>query len=134
VQSVLAEVNTISCNDVHAMLTTYGVEAARATIMREVQSVFGAYGIGVDSRHLSLIADFMTHQGGYRACNRIGIDSSVSPLLKMSFETAAYFLTDSSLKGSTDPLKSPAARLCLGMMTEVGTGCCQIMQSVEATS
>ena len=27
----------------------------------QVRSVFGAYGIGVDPRHLSLIADFMTH-------------------------------------------------------------------------
>lgn len=34
-----------------------------------VQAVFGAYGIGVDPRHLGLIADFMTHTGGYRcAC------------------------------------------------------------------
>lgn len=30
--------------------------------MHEVQGVFNAYGIGVDPRHLSLIADFMTHQ------------------------------------------------------------------------
>lgn len=43
------------------MLAAYGVEACRATIVREVSSVFGAYGIGVDPRHLSLIADFMTH-------------------------------------------------------------------------
>jgi DNA-directed RNA polymerase I subunit RPA1 len=129
-QAHLADVNAISCNDVYAMLTTYGVEAARATIMKEVQAVFGAYGIGVDSRHLSLIADFMTHQGGYRAMNRIGIDSSTSPLLKMSFETAAFFLTDSSLKGAVDPLRSPAARLCLGLPTEVGTGCCQLLQPV----
>ena len=28
---------------------------------RQVSAVFGAYGIGVDPRHLSLIADFMTH-------------------------------------------------------------------------
>lgn len=56
----------LACNDVHAMLTTYGVEAARATILKEVQAVFGAYGIGVDPRHLGLIADFMTHTGGYR--------------------------------------------------------------------
>jgi DNA-directed RNA polymerase I subunit RPA1 len=48
------------------MLTTYGVEAARATILKEAQAVFGAYGIGVDPRHLGLIADFMTHTGGYR--------------------------------------------------------------------
>ena len=42
------------------MLAAYGVEACRACIVREVSGVFGAYGIGVDPRHLSLIADFMT--------------------------------------------------------------------------
>jgi hypothetical protein len=61
-----ARARRLSCNDVYAMLTTYGVEAARATILKEVQAVFGAYGIGVDPRHLGLIADFMTHTGGYR--------------------------------------------------------------------
>lgn len=60
--SDIVNVNGITTNDVHAMLTTYGVEAARGTLMHEVQSVFAAYGIGVDPRHLSLIADFMTHQ------------------------------------------------------------------------
>lgn len=62
--SDICNVHAITTNDIHAMLTTYGVEAARATIMREVQSVFSAYGIGVDPRHLSLIADFMTYQVG----------------------------------------------------------------------
>eukprot|EP00955_Chlamydomonas_euryale_P097897 365111-Chlamydomonas_euryale.AAC.5 len=38
------------------MLHTYGVEAARATIMKEASGVFNAYGIGVDPRHLCLIA------------------------------------------------------------------------------
>lgn len=32
-----------------------------APLLPQVRSVFGAYGIGVDPRHLSLIADYMTH-------------------------------------------------------------------------
>ena len=55
----------MTTNHVHAMLVTYGVEACRATVMHEVISVFSAYGIGVDPRHLGLIADFMTHQVGW---------------------------------------------------------------------
>eukprot|EP00201_Polytomella_parva_P014628 CAMPEP_0175069470 /NCGR_PEP_ID=MMETSP0052_2-20121109/18211_1 /TAXON_ID=51329 ORGANISM="Polytomella parva, Strain SAG 63-3" /NCGR_SAMPLE_ID=MMETSP0052_2 /ASSEMBLY_ACC=CAM_ASM_000194 /LENGTH=1785 /DNA_ID=CAMNT_0016336545 /DNA_START=347 /DNA_END=5704 /DNA_ORIENTATION=- len=124
------DVNGILTNDVYAVLTTYGVEAARATIMREVQSVFNAYGIGVDLRHLSLIADYMTHQGGYRAMNRMGIESSVSPFLKMSFETAAHFLTDATLHGSVDALKSPASRICVGRVVELGTGAVELVQQV----
>jgi hypothetical protein len=62
-----------------------------------------------------------------RACNRLGIDSTTSPLLKMTFETAAKFLTDAALTGGSDSLTSPAARLVVGAVTEVGTGCCQLL-------
>eukprot|EP00879_Flechtneria_rotunda_P028568 GHRR01030720.1.p1 GENE.GHRR01030720.1~~GHRR01030720.1.p1 ORF type:complete len:128 (-),score=21.82 GHRR01030720.1:121-504(-) len=95
-----------------------------------MQAVFGAYGIGVDPRHLGLIADFMTHQGGYRACNRLGIDSEISPLLKMSFETAAKFLMEAALMGGCDNLASLAARLVVGQVAEVGTGCCKVLHMV----
>lgn len=130
--SDLVDVNRVTTNHVAAMLATYGVEAARATILQEASAVFGAYGIGVDSRHLSLIADFMTHAGGYRACNRLGMESSTSPLLKMSFETAAHFLTDASLKHSADDLRSPASRICVGRVVELGTGVMGILQQIPA--
>lgn len=41
--------NAIKSNDVYAMLLTYGVEAARLTIVQEIQGIFGAYGIAVNS-------------------------------------------------------------------------------------
>lgn len=63
-------------NNIVEMLNHYGVEAARASIIREVRNVFDVYGIDVDYRHLSLVADFMTHQGSYRPFNRVGISSS----------------------------------------------------------
>ena len=46
-------------NDIYSGLVTYGVEMARAVILKEVQGVFGAYNIDVDVRHLELIADYM---------------------------------------------------------------------------
>ena len=52
----------ITTNDVGAVLESLGVEAARATLLTEIGRVFGVYGIGVDARHLNLIADFMMHQ------------------------------------------------------------------------
>ena len=42
-------------NDVWAMRCSYGVEAARGTILEQIRAVFGVYGIEVDNRHLSLI-------------------------------------------------------------------------------
>jgi len=46
----------ISSNDIYAILTTFGVEAARAAIVNEINNVFTVYGISVDQRHLGLIA------------------------------------------------------------------------------
>lgn len=49
----------IYSNDVAALLRTYGIEAARQVIIREVSGVFAVYGIAVDARHLTLVADYM---------------------------------------------------------------------------
>ena len=55
----LIDDKTIYSNDIWALLCTYGVEAARAAILREVGGVFDVYKIDVDNRHLELIADYM---------------------------------------------------------------------------
>ena len=49
----LVDCTKLTTNDVYAMLQTYGVEAARQTLVQEVRNVFGVYGIGVDARHLT---------------------------------------------------------------------------------
>ena len=86
------------------------------------RQVFGAYGISVDARHLTLIADFMTSGGGYRGCSRHGIATCTSPLLKMSFETSATFLKDAAMKGTVDSLGSAASKIVLGQPVGLGTG------------
>jgi hypothetical protein len=55
----LIEENDIYSNDIYAVLVTFGVEMARAAIVREISSVFGVYNIDVNIRHLELIADYM---------------------------------------------------------------------------
>ncbi|CDP10074.1 unnamed protein product [Coffea canephora] len=122
----------IYSNSIHAMLETYGVEAARATIIREVTNVFGIYGVQIDYRHLSLIADYMTHSGGYRPMSRHGsIAESLSPLAKMSFETAGKFIVEAASHGMTDNLETPSSRICLGLPVKMGTGCFDLMQQLD---
>jgi DNA-directed RNA polymerase I subunit RPA1 len=118
----LVDCANVKTNDVYAMMQTYGVEAARETLVAEVRGVFGVYGIAVDARHLSLIGDFMMAQGDYRPCSRAGMETSTSPLLKMSFETAAAFLVDATMRGQEDTLESPSARIVLGRTVDMGTG------------
>jgi DNA-directed RNA polymerase I subunit RPA1 len=114
--------NHIYSNDIASILVTYGVEAARCVITKEIAQVFSAYGISVDARHLSLIADYMTFEGGYKAMNRIGIESNPSPFLKMSFERTLHFLTQCLKMGHEDDLSSPSSRLVVGEIVPGGTG------------
>jgi len=125
------DIHAIQCNDIVAILNTYGVEAARSTIASEVNAVFAAYGITSDMRHLGLLADYMTFQGGYRPLNRIGIASNVSPFLKMSFETTATFLEHAATSGEIDDMRSPSACIVLGKPVSTGTGSFDVMQPLQ---
>ncbi|TKY53314.1 DNA-directed RNA polymerase I subunit rpa1 [Spatholobus suberectus] len=126
------DVRYVYSNNVHAMLKAYGVEAARETIIREVQNVFKSYGISVNIRHLTLIADFMTHAGGYRPMNRTGsIADSTSPFIKMCFETASKFIVEAAYHGQVDNLETPSSRICLGLPVKMGTGCHDLIQKLE---
>ena len=53
------DLDKINTNDIYAILKTYGVEAARQAVITEMSNVFGPYGITVDYRHLTIIADYM---------------------------------------------------------------------------
>lgn len=52
------------------MFNMYGTEAGRDSIIKEISAVFAVYGIEVDFRHLSLVADYMVRmvlEGLWRA-------------------------------------------------------------------
>lgn len=106
------------------MFETYGVEAGTGSIIRELNAVFNVYGISVNHRHLSLVADYMVHtptqplslliallttcvqayEGVYRGMNRVSMRANTSPFLKMSFESTTDFLKSATLGGDYDAL------------------------------
>lgn len=86
------------------------------------------YGIAVDRRHLSLIADYMTFEGSYKPFNRIGIQGNSSPFQKMSFETTMSFLKNAIITGENDAIKSPSACLVTGRVVQGGTGSFELFQ------
>lgn len=119
-------------NSVHAMLRLYGVEAARTTIIREIDGVFKGHGISVDIRHLNLIADAMTQSGSYMPFSRHGlVKEGGSILAKMSFETVMGFLRDAVLFGESDPLLGPSARIVAGRRGNIGTGAFDVVVPVH---
>ena len=81
-----------------------------------------AEALGGDPRHLSLIADYMTFGGDYTPMSRTGMLEMSSPFLQMSFETTAQFLTQATLRGTSDQLKSPSSNIVVGRPIRHGTG------------
>ncbi|XP_057335283.1 DNA-directed RNA polymerase I subunit RPA1 [Microplitis mediator] len=114
-------------NDIYGISQTYGIEAANRVIVKEVKDVFKMYGITVDPRHLSLIADYMTFEGTFQPLSRKGMETSASPLQQMSFESSLVFLRNATLQGKCDNLISPSGRLMLGQPCKTGTGCFDVI-------
>lgn len=127
----LVDFNRIQVNDIGTVLRYYGIEAARASIVLELQKVFSVYGINVDYRHLSLIADFMTNKGDIRTFNRYGMARHSSPLLQMSFESTMKFIIDACERGGFDNLGTPAGAIIAGKPIMLGGGLCKILPRID---
>lgn len=124
------DINRLYSNDIHGIAKTYGIEAAARVIVQEVQNVFKVYGIAVDPRHLSLIADYMTFDGTFKPLSRTGMEFSPSPFQQMSFESSMKFLTSATVAGKEDELNSPSSRLMVGLPVKNGTGCFSLLAKV----
>jgi len=129
--ATLVDHNTIYTNDIRHVLEMFGVEAARASVVREVRNVFGHYGIQVDHRHLSLIADYMAQAGDLRPFNRLGMINCTSPLLQMSYETTMQFLSTACKEDLLDNMVSPASSIVLGQPPAVGTGVVNLLVDLD---
>ncbi|XP_057705889.1 DNA-directed RNA polymerase I subunit RPA1 isoform X1 [Corythoichthys intestinalis] len=129
--SDILDVNRLYSNEVHAMANTYGIEVALKVIEKEIKDVFAVYGIEVDPRHLSLVADYMCFEGVYKPLNRHAMVSNSSPLQQMTFETSYKFLKQATMLGSQDPLVSPSACLVVGKVVKGGTGLFELKQPLQ---
>ncbi|XP_051174534.1 DNA-directed RNA polymerase I subunit RPA1 [Leptopilina boulardi] len=123
----ILQLDRLYSNDIYGISQTYGIEAANRVIVKEVKDVFKMYGITVDTRHLSLIADYMTFDGSYQPMSRKGMEFSASPLQQMTFESSLQFLKNATLQGKIDDLRSPSSRLMLGQPIRIGTGMIDVM-------
>ncbi|CAG5085409.1 Similar to Polr1a: DNA-directed RNA polymerase I subunit RPA1 (Mus musculus) [Cotesia congregata] len=130
----ILDLNRLYTNDIYGISQTYGIEAANRVIVKEVTEVFKMYGITVDPRHLSLIADYMTYEGSYQPLSRRGMESSASPLQQMTFESSVAFLKTATVRAKTDNLMAPSGRLMLGQPCKSGTGCFDLLFKFPANT
>ena len=113
---------TIS-NDIYEMYETFGIEAAKNILMREIKEVMVGSGSYVNYRHLSLLVDTMTNRGYLMSIDRFGINrGNIGPLAKCSFEETTDQLFKASIFGEVDKLNGVSSNIMMGQIPNCGTG------------
>jgi DNA-directed RNA polymerase subunit A" len=113
---------TIS-NDLFEVKRVLGIEALRQRIIAETNETLGAQGIGVDDRHIMLLADMMTKTGDLNGTTRYGIVGDKDSILARSvFEETKKHLREGTLGGEVDEIEGVVENLITGQPVPVGTG------------
>ena len=116
--------NRTQCNDIFAILKTFGIEAARAALLKEMHQVLAAYGIYVNHRHLMVIIDWMTWSGGINALTRHGVKKMMddsTPLKRATFEQPVEIFHHAAVKGLKDTLSGVSEQLLIGNAPKIGS-------------
>jgi DNA-directed RNA polymerase subunit A" len=113
-----------TCNNIHEIYRTLGVEAARESIINETMETLEEQGLGdVNVRHLMLVADIMTNQGTVESIGRHGISGSKeSVLARAAFEVTVNHLLDAAIQGEVDDLDGVIENVIAGKPVSIGTG------------
>ena len=110
-------------NNITEILDTLGIEAARKSIIYELNYTFENHSISVDRRHLGLISDLMTFKGSVYGFQRFGmIKMKDSVFLHSSFERTNDILFDAATYGKVDCLRGVSESIIVGKSVPIGTG------------
>ncbi|UIP00602.1 DNA-directed RNA polymerase subunit A'' [Halobaculum sp. CBA1158] len=113
-----------TCNNIHEIYRTLGVEAARETIINETMETLEEQGLDdVNIRHLMLVSDIMTNRGTVESIGRHGISGSKdSVLARAAFEVTVNHLLDAAIHGEADDLNGVIENVIVGKPVSIGTG------------
>ena len=110
-------------SNVHDMFENLGIEATRATLFKEITTLFAESGSSVNYRHVCTLIDKMCHKGRTMSIDRYGINKNdIGPLAKMSFEQTEDIALRAAIFGERDPVLGVSAKVMLGAPIRAGTG------------
>jgi len=106
-------------NNVYDMYENFGIEAARALLLKEL---IGTISSGIHTRHTGMLVDRMTAKGRLMSCDRYGVNKlDIGSLAKASFEQTEEIMLKSALYGERDPILGVSANIMLGSVIRGGT-------------
>ena len=115
--------SSIQSNDINKIYQVLGIEAARNIIITEIEKTFASNSIFTDLRHLTLLADVITHQGELVGITRYGLPKMKSSTLALaSFEKTVENLFSAASNSSRDGVIGVSENIILGKEPPIGTG------------
>ncbi|KAL8276556.1 hypothetical protein RQP46_011046 [Phenoliferia psychrophenolica] len=119
-------------NSVVEVFEVLGIEAARASLLRELRMVIEFDGSRVNYRHLSMLCDIMTNRGSIMAITRHGINrADTGALMRCSFEETVEILMEAAAIGEIDYCTGVAENVLLGQVAPMGTGAFELSLDME---
>jgi DNA-directed RNA polymerase III subunit RPC1 len=105
-----------------------GIEAARTTIMTEIQDTMKAHGMSIDSRHVMLLADVMSYKGEVLGITRFGIAKMKDSVLMLaSFEKTNDHLFEAAVRGREEYIDGVSECIIMGIPVPLGTGLFKVL-------
>lgn len=121
------------CNDVVQVYQTFGIEAARATIIREITYAYERASQTVNYHHLSILVDLMTSSGQLTSVDRHGMSKTDNDVLaRASFEKMVDQVINAAIFGEVDHMKGVSSRIMAGLVVRGGTGMCDVILDTKA--
>lgn len=122
---------TTRSNNIKEIRDVLGIEAARQLIIEQTKYTISIYGISVDYRHISLLADVITYNGSLMGLNWYGIvKMKNSPMMLASFEKTGEILFDAAFFGTSDSMKGVSEKIIIGDNINIGTHKFELITSV----
>lgn len=125
---------TTVTNHVLEMYSVLGIEAARTSIVDEINYTMGSHGMSVDPRHIQLLGDMMTFKGEVLGITRFGLSKMRDSVLQLaSFEKTTDHLFDASFYTKTDKIEGVSECIILGQCMSIGTGAFNLVYPTQIT-
>ncbi|KAF9485367.1 beta and beta-prime subunits of DNA dependent RNA-polymerase [Pholiota conissans] len=112
-EGVIGEQTT--SNHVIEVAQVLGIEAARRTIINEIQYTMKSHDMIIDPRHVMLLGDVMSYKGEVLGITRFGVAKMKDSVLMLaSFEKTTDHLFDASAYGKNDSIAGVSESIIMG--------------------
>ncbi|HXU96205.1 MAG TPA: DNA-directed RNA polymerase subunit A'', partial [Candidatus Nitrosotalea sp.] len=121
----------IRTNNIFEIASSLGIEAARNSLINELNSTLTDQGLEVDVRYLMLVSDLMCSRGYLQQIGRHGIaGTKTSVLARAAFEITVPTIAEAALAGEVEELKGVTENVIVGANIPIGTGTVDLYMKV----